>query len=175
MNHDNAKTLKDGLTKGMRMIEQSFRDSLHYAAVELIHRALQSKGYVGFTGNTQTSYACGIYVNGNLVEAVSAQNDMEAPVRHKIRNGKTVFLKHPYEGVPRARTGAVDVDGKYGAETSLSFLNNYHAPRGRICIVMTTGTEYSEYLESVHNLNVLTLTWLDAAKVLEKNWRKIAD
>lgn len=173
--HDNAKVLKDGFDKGLRLIEQTVRNSLHYAATELVHLALQNRGYTGFTGNTQTSYACGIYINGVLVEVVDSQSFQDKPVRYKIKRGRIVYLQNPYEGRPRMRTGYADVDEEYGIDTSLEFLNEYKAPKQGIALVMTTGTEYSDFLETVMRLDVLTRTYREAPKVIESNWRKIPD
>ena len=175
MAHDNARVLKDGFARGLKIIERTLQDSLHYAAEELVHRALQNRTYTGFTGNTQTSYACGIYVGGMLVEVVHSQSFQDRPVHLKVRHGQLLYLEHPYEDSERgrARRGMVPVDGLEGIETSLKFLNSYKVPKKYVALVMTTGTEYSEWLEEYMHLDVLKRTYLEAAKVLDKNWRKI--
>jgi hypothetical protein len=53
------------------------------------------------------------------------------------------------------------------------FLENYRAPRNRICSVMTTGTEYSEYIEEVRHLDVLTGTYEAAKGILAKGFKPI--
>ena len=170
---DNKKVLNDGFAKGLAMIETSFMVALHNASVELVHTALFNREYQGFTGNTQTSYTCGVFLNGKLVDVVNSGESLPKPVRHKIPFGKTVFLKIPYEGNPRARHGYVKTNRNYGSETALKFINSYKAPRKGIALVMTTGTEYSEFLEQEAGLDVLTKTFKDAPTILAKNWRPI--
>ena len=172
---DNKKVLDEGFAKGLRQIEQVIMTSLHWAAVELVHSALVNRGYTGFTGNTETSYMCGIYLNGSLREVVDMSSELPSPVRRKIRNGQYVYLDRPYEGTSRGRHGYVDVNSEYGSETSLRFLGSYKAPRRGVALVMTTGTEYSEFLEEMFNLDVLTRTFLDAPRIISSNWRSVRD
>ena len=39
--------------------------------------------------------------------------------------------------------------------------------------MMTTGTEYSLYIEQAMSLDVLTNTFNDAPRIIERNWKKI--
>ena len=104
MAHDNAKTLKDGLSKAVKMIEDRIFIDLWDSGVQIlkflgiIHPI---QGWLGFTGNTQTSYACGIYIDGNLEGIITQDNWMDSPRRKKVPRGKSVYLKNPYEGSPR--------------------------------------------------------------------------
>ena len=81
MAHDNAKTLKDGLSKAVKMIEDRIFIDLWDSGVQIlkflgiIHPI---QGWLGFTGNTQTSYMGGIYVNGRLVEILHGRRCREA-------------------------------------------------------------------------------------------------
>ena len=177
---DNEKVMDEGFAKGLAMIEEAFKIALHYASVELVHTALYNREYTGFTGNTQTSYTCGVFLNGKLVDVVSSGESQPSPglfhakpVRRKIPMGKDVFLQRPYEGNPRQRHGYVKTNREYGSETALKFINSYRAPRKGLALVMTTGTEYSEFLEQEAGLDVLTKTFKDAPSILAKNWRPI--
>lgn len=135
--------------------------------VKLIKHAIGNKGYDSFTGNTVTSYACGIYYNGDLMGIILAADGMKKPVAKKIKKGKRLFLKRPYEGKSRAVKGTVKVDDFYGAESSEKFLESYRPIiKNGYAIVMTTGTEYSEYLENVRELNVLSDTQKDSIDIL---------
>jgi hypothetical protein len=90
---------------------------------------------------------------------VASGESMQAPVHAKIQKGERVYLDNPYEGRPRAVTGKVDI--RYdlsGMDTAFAILQGIGSPSKGISILMTTGTEYSTYLESVHNLNVLSDT-----------------
>ena len=83
---------------------------------------------------------------------------MASPVHAKIQNGQTVYLKNPYEGKPRSVKGKVNiVYNDSGMESSFKILQNLKTGKG-LSIIMTTGTEYSTYLENVHDLNVLSDT-----------------
>ena len=170
---DNESVLDKGFAKGLALIERSFMIALHYASLELIHTALNNREYTGFTGNTQTSYTCGIFLNGKLIDVASSSESLPKPIRRKIPFGKSVFLKRPYEGNQRLRSGYVKTNREYGADTALRFINGYRAPGKGFALVMTTGTEYSEFLEQEVGLDVLTKTFKDAPGILAKNWRPI--
>ena len=136
-------------------------------------RVATNRQFIGFTGNTQTSYACGVYVNGTL-EHVSVQKNWNTPpFRVKVRNGHFVYMTNPYEGRPRGVTGKVDTETDYGLELSLKQLEEYKPPKKGLALMMTTGTEYSVYIEQAMSLDVLTNTFKEAARIIEQNWKKI--
>lgn len=173
MAHDNAKTLENGFAKGLRMIEDVLFNSLANAADALLLRVATNRQFIGFTGNTQTSYACGVYVNGKLEHVSVQRNWSQPPFRMKVRKGKVVFLGNPYEGRPRAVTGQVDIVENHGLVLSLKQLEEYKAPKKGLALMMTTGTEYSVYIEQAMSLDVLTNTFKDAARIINQNWKKI--
>lgn len=141
---------------------------------DLINNALDSKEYTGFTGNTQTSYTCGIYLNGKLTYILSAGNKPKKPVSKKVKKGNRKFLYNPYEGDSRSVYGEVDTNNLYGQPTAINFLKSYKdAPKKGFAIVMTTGTEYSVYLEKVLDLTVLGTTYLRAKNILMNRVRPI--
>ena len=93
------------------------------------------------------------------LDMIASGENMAAPVHAKIQNGQTVYLNNPYEGSPRSATGKVDiVYDLTGTETSFRILQGFSPSNKGLSIVMTTGTEYSTYLESVYHLNVLSNT-----------------
>ena len=175
MAHDNAKTLENGFAKGLRMIEDVLFNSLANAADALLLRVATNRQFIGFTGNTQTSYACGVYVNGKLEHVSVQRNWNQPPFRMKVRKGKVVFLGNPYEGQPRAVKGQVDIVENHGLVLSLRQIEEYKAPRKGLAIMMTTGTEYSVYIEQAMSLDVLTNTFKDAARIINQNWKKISN
>ena len=169
---DNLKAFDDGMRTARRLIDDHLYSSIERACYGLIDNALKAKGYQGFTGNTQTSYACGIYKDGVLWGVIVSGDNMRKPVRGKVGKGKRVYLSDPYEGKPRFVTGRVDVDSKMGAESAASFLMSYKPfVKKGFSVVMTTGTEYSEYLENVRNLNVLTGTFKSSGNILLEELR----
>lgn len=154
---------KAALDKGFKKSKQIIFGHLFERCVKfcdaLVEDALNKRGFLSFTGNTIASFACGIYVDGDLSYVVASGDTMSAPVHAKIKKGETVWLDNPYEGKPRRVTGKVDIAYDLsGLDTSLKLLQGI-PPKGKgISIVMTTGTEYSTYLENVYNLNVLSDT-----------------
>ena len=53
------------------------------------------------------------------------------------------------------------------------FLFGYKAPQRGIALVMTTGTEYSEYLETEHDMNVLTETYNSVLDILLGSFKPV--
>ena len=165
MAHDNAKTLKDGFEKGYRIIMEYLTNQMIGMCERLLLEVPKHREFLGFTGNTQTSYACGLYVDGKLEGIVLQQNWNTPPVRKKVGQGEWAYLRNPYEGKSRSVRGKVNVTDNFGQDTSYRFLRGYQAKKNHIQIVMTTGTEYSVFLETVRNLDVLTGTY-EAAKII---------
>lgn len=171
---DNAKVLENGFAEGMRRIEDAIFNSLADAADALLLRVSTTRQFVGFTGNTQTSYACGVYMNGRLVHVSVQNNWSEPPRRMKVQKGRVVYLTNPYEGRARRVVGMVDIEEEYGLSLSLKQLEEYKAPKKGIALMMTTGTEYSVYIEQAMHLDVLTNCFMEAPAIIERNWKRIS-
>ena len=164
----NRVALDRGFKRAKQIIFAHLYDESIKFCDALVVDALSQRGFQSFTGNTITSFACGIYVDGSLNYMVASGENMSAPVHAKVEKGETVYLSNPYEGRPRAVTGRVDIQYQMsGMETSFRILQSFTPSSKGISIIMTTGTEYSIYLENVHNLNVLS----DTAK--ETNIKKL--
>lgn len=156
---NNRAALDKGFKKAKQIIFGHLYDQCIRLCDSLVRDALTKREFLSFTGNTITSFACGIYVDGSINYMVASGENMQAPVHAKVQNGQTVFLKNPYEGGPRSTTGKVDiVYDLTGMKTSYRILQGLSPKTRGLSIVMTTGTEYSTYLESVHHLNVLSDT-----------------
>lgn len=171
---DNEKVLKEGLQKGYKMIVEHLTDQLRGMCERLLLEVPKHREFLGFTGNTQTSYACGLYVDGKLYGIVTQQNWNAPTVRRKIGYGQWVWLKNPYEGRSRSVRGKVQIRNNHGRDTSLRFLQTYKAKRNHISIVMTTGTEYSVYLETFAHLDVLTGTYEASKEILAKGFKPMS-
>ena len=171
--HDNQKVLENGFAEAFRMFEDTVVNSLIASMQQMFAELPQKIGYSGFTGQTMTSYMGGIYLNGRLRYIVTEKAWTRHPVRGKMPKDATWFLANPYEGENKIRHGYVDITNPSGRALSLDFLQSYHAPSNRICAIVTTGTEYSTFLEEYFHKDVLTRTWLDAPKILDMNWKKI--
>lgn len=156
---NNKAALDNGFKRAKEIIFGHLYNQCIKLCDALVRDALSKRGFQSFTGNTITSFACGIYIDGALSYMVASGENMQAPVHAKIQKGERVYLDNPYEGRPRAVTGKVDI--RYdlsGMDTAFAILQGIGSPSKGISILMTTGTEYSTYLESVHNLNVLSDT-----------------
>lgn len=159
--HDNARTLQRGFSQFEKARERYIEKTLIEVGTEILTLVAKHRQFTGFTGNTQTSYACGIYVNGNCTQVIRQTNWNEPPKRVKVPAGRFVYLKDPYEGEARGVKGKRNIpnDGGFGADTSVRFLLTYKgAPKRGWGMVVCTGTEYSEYLETVKHLDVLSGT-----------------
>lgn len=165
---NNKAALDKGFKKAKEIIFGHLYDQCIRLCDALVTDAVQKRTFQSFTGNTITSFACGIYLDGSLNYVVASGDNMNAPVHAKIQKGETVYLSNPYEGRPRKVTGRVDIAYDLsGMETSIRILQRVSSNTKGLSIVMTTGTEYSTYLENVHKLNVLS----DTAK--EGNVKKL--
>ena len=129
------------------------------------------KQFKNLTGNTISSFAFGTYLNGD--EYNIGLHAGKAAIRWKLTGGESVpdrpqseairalgdesewrFID--YDGDSRKWFYAdIDTDLGYGQDTSIEFIENY-VPTGKYAIVFTTGTEYSEFLETKLGLNVLS-------------------
>jgi len=168
-----VKGFKECRERFNKIVIEHIRNELKLVCDALVVDALKSESFQSFTGNTVTSYSCGLYEEGRLVYVIESGDKLSFPVRRKIPKGKTIYLSKPYEGRPRSVTGRVNTDGMYGQESSMKFLNQYKAPKKGFAIVMTTGTEYSEYLENAYKVNVLTETFNRAKKIMLNNIKPI--
>lgn len=155
----NSDILNKGFSYAQEAIRQAMRDKCYEAASVIIEHAIDNKEWRSFTGNTVTSYAFGCYENGALFEIFISGDEMKSPIRAKVEKGEVLFLQNPYEGKARAIKGRVDITNKFGYDFSFSFLQRYKTRKKGYSIVITTGTEYSEYLEIVYELNTLTDTY----------------
>lgn len=181
MAHNNAKTLKDGFAKGFRIIVNTIADSLVEAAYYLLVDAETNKEYHNLTGNTLTSYMCGVYVNGKIRKIVTmydADMGIDRPKRGKLYRGNgsgTVYVEDYDTGkfIHVKKYNLIDTDRDFGENTSRKFLMSYKTKPNSVALVMCTGTEYSELLESIKKLNVLVQTYRNAERIIQNNWKKI--
>lgn len=127
-------------------------------ARDVVEEAYKQRTYLGFTGNTQTSYSVGIYQDGKLLQIVCKGEGMNPPVSPKIQQGQLAIyktdgsgtIKSVYEGGDKDRRvfGVAQVNNKSGEETAIEILQNwkFESKPPKLAIVFTTGTEYSGYI-----------------------------
>lgn len=160
----NTKSNKKAWMKGLQIAKEKMhfvvlRRLAEYGEI-LLDDAKFKAEYRSFTGNTITSLAFGLYEN-TLLQDVVFISGLKAPVHIKVQKGEFVYLTDPYEGEARGVRGKVDIYDDTGEETSIRTLQGL-CPKGGNGIIITTGTEYSTFLENFYNLNVLSDTFLEA-------------
>lgn len=153
----NEKAIREGMAKANAMIAERNIAALIALGNALLNDAEFSAEYRNLTGNTLTSLAFGLYQNFLLSEFILLENGKPA-IRRKLVKGEVVGDFIDYDGnLRRVFSADIDTDGGWGTITSYQFLSAYKPPMAT-SIVITTGTEYSEYLEKELGLNVLTDT-----------------
>ncbi len=163
----NEASLTKGLKKARELALEHVKSNLEDICDQLVnHAVINYKSPIGaFTGNTITSYAIGLYLDGKFSYYYS-NDGIKPPVRVKLKKGEKVLLSPDWGGRTRAFTGSVDTDGGYGEEFSYKFLQSYQSKTKGIELVMCSGTEYSSYIETVMKGNVLTSTFKNAKSML---------
>lgn len=172
---DNAALFDAGMDRAKTIINNHLTDFFMNVCEEAVNYAMaHHSGFKNFTGNTHTGYACGVYVEGKLVGVVCSADKAKPPVRVKLTAGETAFLDPDYDGNSRQFTGKVETDRGYGQPYAVKFLNS-HKPKSNkgVAFAMTTGTEYSEFLEIVYHADVLTGTFMEIPKILFNNLKPL--
>lgn len=151
---DIEKQFNDGIDAIYNLVNKNQLNGLIALGRKLVSVILpKEKEYKNMTGNTVTSYAFGIYQNGKII--YFGTNNLPNPVTNKLKKGE-LFSGINYDGDYTDFRATIDTDGKYGKDTSYQFLREYRPNTRNFAMVVTTGTEYSSYLENVRHLNVLS-------------------
>lgn len=168
---DNNNLFDAGMKKAGEIVSGFIYDYLVRVCEALVNDAIEYKrGWSNFTGNTITSYACGLYIDGKFSYYYCSGDNMPQPIRAKLTEDEFVYLSTDYDGRSKGLRGTVKTDGDYGKNFSLKFLKEYKpACNNGFAIVMCTGTEYSTYLENRDYGNVLTDTFQMAKDILFSN------
>lgn len=155
MGNNISKQFDACLKNADRIVDEYIISQLEHFGDDMIDNVLPSQAeFRNLTGNTLSSYAYGVYLNGE-VQTIGMYSG-EPAIRLKLVKGEELRGFEDYDGNIRSYFRAdVDTDRKYGDESSHEFLSKYK-PKGKYSIIFTTGTEYSAYLENVLNMNVLT-------------------
>lgn len=135
----NHEILKRGFDALRSMQYRMTLDALHDLGEWIIKYAQEHFEEYNWTFNTRDSYGYAIFYNGQLLD------------------GPTFGEQYAITGTESIEEGwPVMTDRRFGVVKSKEFIETYAAPSKGWCIVITTGTEYSEYLESVRHIDVLT-------------------
>ena len=159
-----------------KAVRESFVSAVRQYAPKVVEAADENREFVQFTGNTVSSYMAGIYHDGVVVDAVSNETE---PVRKKFQKGKRLYMRHPVEGDTRwiekkKYYGVAELVTDYGKELSEQTIEG-EKPRGGTGMVVTTGTEYSGFLEKECDLDVLTDTYNQVRNSAKGELQRIID
>lgn len=148
------------------------------AASSLLVDAMSRKEFRDLTGNTLTSFVAGIYNNKILQNTITLLDvySLEHPAMAKLSNDDGIVQIERYDDgtiVTVDTKSFVETDKRFGVDTAKDFLVKYSPsnPKGW-SLVITTGTEYSEYIEETRKLNVLTETFLWADSSISSIFKK---
>jgi len=163
----NEQSLNKGLKKARELALEHIKNCLQDVCDDLVNHAVTnySSPRGAFTGNTITSYAIGLFLDGEF-DYYYANDGIKPPVRVKLRKGERATLSPAWDGTTRSFTGTVDTGGGYGLDYSYKFLQSFKPKTKGIVLVMCSGTEYSTYIETKMNGNVLTDTFRKASGML---------
>ena len=159
-----------------RVLQNALKDAFASAVAQYAPRVVEmaddNREFTQFTGNTVSSYMAGVYKDGTLFNAFTPEG--RGAAYPKVQKDETVYLSNPVEGMARSVKGTVDIVTDYGEELSREVLAQ-QSPQGGTGMVVTTGTEYSQYLEKVHGLDVLTDTYSEVANSARNDLQRIID
>lgn len=138
------------------------------SASSILSDAATRKKYKNLTGNTLTSLSAGLFVGKKLKTIVNVRSVMSLPdpTRPKISSEGGSYEFSIYQSGRRKRlwgnllkNNFIEADDtEFGFERAMNVLKAY-SPNNEFELVITTGTEYSAYLQYVKNLNVLLETF----------------
>ena len=160
---ENSKALENGFNKAKQIIRERVEKGLIAEANKLAYKAfdMYRSRLMGFTGQTWTGTAVGVFSNGVLIYVITTRQiaSMSPPVRGKLKFGKPVYLKHPYGGGrDRAFVPIISTDGGNSEADAINFIKDYR-PSGKYAIVVVNGSEYAKYIEQVMGGDVLIGTY----------------
>lgn len=173
MGAENEKVILNGTEKAGKLVHEHIVMQLMDFSDRLIHLAQMEKDYSNLTGNTVTSYMCGIYFRGKLTDVI-LDDGIKPPIRVKLTKGER-FHGISYDGRLRDFVGEVATDRGYGDDFSMKFLAKYKPSSDGYAMVMCTGTEYSEFLERSYHFNVLTEISAEARRAFLNSFKPMAD
>lgn len=107
---ENRRTLAEGFRAARELAGGLIADKTLRRGVAVVDEAAALKDWEGFTGNAQLSYGVSVSSLGGLWGEYTSGDGARSALRRKVELGERVFLEDPYEGVPRAVTGRVEIE-----------------------------------------------------------------
>lgn len=165
---DNLEAFRNGIKMFKESFEQQAIDKMYKCAGYIILYAIAKKTWSGFTGNAQTSFTIGIYKNGSLLQYVNGEMvEGRKALMKKIKYGKKIYLKNPFEGPSRAVKGDIQVADEYATDTAINFLKSFKASPKGLSMVVTIGVEYYMFLD-YNGINALTRAYNKTTPLLNR-------
>ena len=161
---NNTAALERGIKKAKQIMQERIEICLVNEANKLALKAYESytSPLMGFTGNTWTGTAVGVYSQGKLIYYITTRmiENMPAPVMSKLRLGRPAFLEKPYgyimdySGGNRWMRPTIDTDGGSSELDAIEFLES-RIPTSQYGITVVNGSEYANYVENSMGGDVL--------------------
>lgn len=161
---NNTAALERGIKKAKQIMRERIEICLVNEANKLALKAYESYNspLMGFTGNTWTGTAVGVYSQGKLIYYITTRmiENMPAPVMDKLRLVKPIFLEKPYGYIMvgargnRSFAAVVNTDGGNSEKDAIEFLES-HSIGSKYGITVVNGSEYANYVENSMGGDVL--------------------
>ena len=154
-----------------KIVKDKLRPIFEGIAVSLLKDAMESKEHGDLTGNTLTSFTAGVYRDNKLVKTINllTVSSLERPRLKKLSKDDGFISVERYDDgeiMIVNSNSLIETDKRYGYQTAKDFLKSYSPNNVKgWSVVLTTGTEYSEYIEETRNLNVLTETFMNSSGI----------
>lgn len=147
--------------------KEQMLQNMFYMAVEMLNTAYEQHGFISVTGNLINSFAVGIYYKGELQQIVGAGNTGIADAkRHSLKEGEKYPVSKwydavsPYNGSAKkdpVYVGEVGKGGQSGRTAAINKLKSIHPwKRDTYAVIMVAPMEYAEFVQEVHEHDVLT-------------------
>lgn len=145
-NDRNAQTIEQGLTKARQAIMKELANQLDSFGGDIAYSVFEKKPYMGFTGNSQTSYTSQVWIDGVPFAEYCTGDFQRYPIHEKIELGEELFLEDPYEGDPRTVRGKADIEHSYSSQTIDAIRMQRQKVSKGVAMRMSVGVEYNDFI-----------------------------
>lgn len=156
MANDNIRVLEAGMKKARAMAAKMLAEKAKASALAVCHEAEGQRGWLGFTGNAQTSYGMSVQIKDSFF-AWGADQDNPPVIRDKVEAHENVYLEEPYEGQPRRVSGTEDIEFPTSTDALNYILDLPMAAGSLVTARLAFPVEYQEWLRNVSNRSPLEL------------------
>lgn len=151
MSSDNVKIFDAAIKRAKEQIMQKLAQRAFRKGCQIVDIALGEKEYMGFTGQSQTSYTA-MVLDKKGATVYSSGDFQREPVFRKINQDEVVTLAEPYEGDERTVKGEAEILDSSNDATIRKIASE---PHGALTLRMAVGVEYHEYLPGDDPIEVM--------------------